>query len=235
MEYLSKVIEYLQNDKKLSTRIFIGVFVLTLASAVYFYSQVERTKKLLTNPSAATKEQVKGVVDRVARLIDVPKNEEPTVATISDISKLKDQPFFTKAENGDKVIIYSQIGRAILYRPSIDKIIEVAPVTKDDKSFSPAAQQASFKGIRVAIYNGSGKAGLAGSTETKIKAKYPDITIVTKENAVKSDYAENIVIDIKGGKTGQVQALAGLIGGKVGSLPDGELKPDADILIIVAK
>ena len=50
------------------------------------------------------------------------------MATVSDPEKLKDQPFFAKAQKGDKVLIYSNSQKAILYSPTEDKIVEVAPI-----------------------------------------------------------------------------------------------------------
>lgn len=224
------------NVQKYSTIWLAAVVIIAAIVTSYLYVQNERTKKLLANPQEAAKEQSKSIIDKVARIIDVP-NEDPQIATVSDSNKLKNQPFFAKAENGDKVLIYSNTGRAILYRPSTNKIIEVAPINRatGGPNTNGSVTNVSMKDIKVAIYNGSGKAGLAGSTESKLKSKYPEITVVTKENAVKSDYKDNIVVDVKGGKTTQAEAIAGVVGGKVGSIPDGELKPDADILIIVAK
>lgn len=61
-------------------------------------------------------------------IMELPQDEQPTVATVLDKDKLKDQGFFVKAENGDKVVIYSKARKAILYRESAKKIIEVAPI-----------------------------------------------------------------------------------------------------------
>ncbi|PIR80160.1 MAG: hypothetical protein COU25_01495, partial [Candidatus Levybacteria bacterium CG10_big_fil_rev_8_21_14_0_10_35_13] len=61
----------------------------------------------------------------------------PTIATITDKSQLSTQPFFNNAVDGDKVLVYANAKKAILYRPSTDKIIEVAPVNITSPSVSP--------------------------------------------------------------------------------------------------
>ena len=107
----------------------IIVIVLLVVAAVpsyYFYnkynSAVQSTKPSATNSSDTTK-----LIEQVGKLMQLP-NENPTIATVSDITKLKDQPFFARAQNGDKVLIFTQSKEAILYRPSENKIINVAPV-----------------------------------------------------------------------------------------------------------
>jgi hypothetical protein len=68
----------------------------------------------------------------VGLLIVLPKNETPTIATVSDPSVLKNQAFFVDAKKGDKVLIYTNAKKAILYDPVIKKIINVAPVNTGD-------------------------------------------------------------------------------------------------------
>ncbi len=104
------------------------ILVGAIVAAAYFYMQYYQTQQLLKNPTLAAQQQTKELLNRLGMLIDLPKNETPTIATVSDVSKLKDQPFFVKAQNGDKVIIYTNAKKAILYRPSENKIMEVAPV-----------------------------------------------------------------------------------------------------------
>jgi hypothetical protein len=72
----------------------------------------------------------------VYKLIDLPQNETPTIATISDKSGLTNQDFFSTAANGDKILIYAGYKMAILYRPSVNKIIKVAPLVMDTNSNS---------------------------------------------------------------------------------------------------
>jgi len=79
-----------------------------------------------TQNSAAT---VAAIVEKVGRLIELPKGETPTVATVSDPQKLHDQAFFLHAKAGDIVLLYTGAHEAYLYDPVQDKLVEVAPIT----------------------------------------------------------------------------------------------------------
>lgn len=108
--------------------IFIALVVLLVVFAgasVYLYNQFADLK---ANPQRVAEEETAALVSKVARLIVLPEGETPTVATVSDPEKLKDQPFFAKAKVGDKVLIYANSKKAVLYDPSSDIIVEVAPV-----------------------------------------------------------------------------------------------------------
>jgi hypothetical protein len=120
--------------KKMSWRqralwVLVVVLIFTVGLLAYKYDQANKeATRLSANPQEAARKEVQELAEKVGKLMVVPTNETPTLATVSDASKLKNQAFFTKAQNGDKVLIYTQAKRAILYRPSTNKIIEVAPV-----------------------------------------------------------------------------------------------------------
>ena len=117
--------------RKLFILIPIVLLVVAVGFAAYFYHQ----KVELTAKSVDTSEQqVANVITAVGKLIILPENENPTVATVSDPAALKNQPFFADAEMGDKVLIYTKSKEAILYRPSINKIIAVSPLSFDNQS-----------------------------------------------------------------------------------------------------
>ena len=80
------------------------------------------------NSEADQRKDLERTLQRVSRIMVLPANEEPTLATVTDLSKLKDQPFFANAQEGDKVLIYPRSLKAILYSPSKDKVIEVSSV-----------------------------------------------------------------------------------------------------------
>ena len=133
------------------SKIFVIIIVLVLIVGItYFYTQYRNSQKeiekLTKDSDYLASLEVKKIVDTVSKLAVLPDKESPTVATITDIIKLKHQPFFANAKNGDKVIIYSQSKKAILYRPSINKIIDIAPVNlAEQQSQKTATEQAQLQ------------------------------------------------------------------------------------------
>lgn len=100
--------------------------------------------KLNANPQIAVQKQSEILIDKVGALIDLPKNETPTIASVSDATAAKKQSaFFNNAQNGDKVLMYVKAGEAILYRPSTNKIILVAPLTFNNNAASATSSSST--------------------------------------------------------------------------------------------
>lgn len=96
----------------------------------------------LPKGSAQAQVEVETLVAEVSGLIALPTDEKPTVATITDVEKIRTQAFFKNAMNGDKVLIYTNAKKAILYRPTEKKVIEVGAVNINQQpnlSPSPSA------------------------------------------------------------------------------------------------
>lgn len=213
------------------TLILFLLIVITAAAIAFGYYFYAKYQKVLHNPDIVSNQEVSWLTERVGKLMQLPTDETPSTATVLDKDKLKDQAFFKNAENGDKILIYASNKKAILYRPSADKIIEVMPVTIDTNSNAGATTQ----NIKVALLNGSTTDGLTNTAEINIKNKIANVDVVSKDKAAKTDYKNTIVVDLKGDKGDQAKAIADAVGGEIGSLPAGEAKPDVDILVIVAK
>lgn len=81
---------------------------------------------------ASEEAKVRALVEDVSEHMLLPERETPNVATVSDLHALEGQLFFKRAEIGDKVLMYLVSQRAIIYRPSIDRIIEVGPITNSE-------------------------------------------------------------------------------------------------------
>ncbi len=207
------------------------------AAAYHYYTFQQKVKAQIAPPS-----EPKALIEQVGKLMELPLGEEPTIATVSDVQKLKDQPFFTSAQNGDKVLIYQKAKKAILYRPSTQKIVEVGPVNIDpSQTASESAKvsgtpeptkKAAAPSLDVSVYNGTKRAGLTKKAETQLGESYKDAKVVQKTNS-KGDYKETVIIDLSGKNKTQAAAIAKLVGGKVAPFPKGEATPSAEILIIL--
>lgn len=110
-----------------------AIFVLTVLAGFFFwkYMALKDTDK---NTAAAEAQKTSNrIISQVGQLYKLPTGEEPTVAQVQDKNKLSGQTFFAAAENGDYILVYKKSKLAMLYRESIDKLINVGPVTLDDQ------------------------------------------------------------------------------------------------------
>lgn len=114
------------SKKKLPYVIFIGIAILGLFLAGYFYYELRKTRQ---NPQIQSRKEIESIVSKVGKLVVLPKNETPTLATVSDPSVLSGQVFFSNAQVGDKVLIYPESKRAILYNPKLNRVVETAPLS----------------------------------------------------------------------------------------------------------
>lgn len=117
-----------ENHKKYTlVAVSLAVLVVGLGTlAAYFGVQVYSLK---SSSSTSTQYETDKLVADVSKLIVLPTDEEPTIATITDLKPLAGQAFFANAKIGDKVFIYTKAKKAILYSPSTNKIVEVAPLS----------------------------------------------------------------------------------------------------------
>lgn len=119
------------------------IIIAAIAASGYFYQQYRKTQdelaKLKSDPREAARQETQSLVKKAGQLVVLPEGEDPTVATITDIEKLKNQPFFANAKNGDRVLIYTQAKKAYLYDPVANKILNVAPLNIGTPSATPAS------------------------------------------------------------------------------------------------
>lgn len=219
--------------------IVVGVIILMLIPSVYFYSKYKKAQQRLANPAQFATDETKNLVAMVSKLMNLPAEETPTVATVNDKEKLKDQPFFAKSENGDKVLIYTNAKKAILYRPSINKIIDVAPVnigpaaSASAEVNAPSGASPKAVAMKFTILNGTSHVGLTKKYETELKEKVASADVIAKDNAVLKTYEKTLLIDVKGTQKDAATILAKELGIQLSTLPSGEATPSGDYLIIL--
>lgn len=185
---------------------------------------------------------VQQVIQRVGELMVLPEGPV-TMATVTDKTKLDNQKFFKYAEDGDKVLMFAGALKVILYRPAINKIVEVASILPSDQSVSSSANaklvEASAQVVegqmQLALENGTKTTGLTTKFEKSITDKFPNITIKSKEMAANTNYQQTIIVNISGKYAQNINDLADFLEAKVVPLPIGESTPAADALVIFGK
>lgn len=169
-----------------------------------------------SNPEKLQQAQLDETIRAIGKLYSLPKDEKPDIATVKDKEALKKQyPFFDQAENDDVVLIYKDAKLAILYRPSTNKLVKVGPVNIESGS-----------SIRVVGSDTERSAIEKVLTDSKLS--------FTSGGTAKTAISGIIVVDLKGTNAEQAKQLASIVKGSVGTLPEGEDKPnDVDLLILV--
>ena len=219
----------------------VGVLLLAVVAFLVYRYRLKAGINESMNAQAVEK--------RINVFMDLPTDEEPVFATVSDVEKINSQKFFAKAQNGDKVLVYNKNKKAILYRWSTNKLIEVSTLADSVSSKSvdtkvsasqpaaqtrePQTQTVTEAKAKVAVLNGAKIAGLAKKLADSI-ATLPGVEIGTTANS-KGTYQKSLVIDLSGSHSDLAAQIAQTVGGAVGQLPDGEIKPDADLLVIGGK
>lgn len=109
----------------------LAVFLPLLIGAGLIYGIAKYKPEYLGLSKGETNLQTEAdnVANVVGKLMTLPTGERPTVATVTDLEKIKEQNFFKNSEVGDKVLIYTNAKKVILYRPSENKIIDVGVVS----------------------------------------------------------------------------------------------------------
>ncbi len=105
--------------KKYLLILLVALVVVLALLAGYFYRRAT---------SDNSERETKMLVRKVGHHAILPTDETPTIATVSDPAALAGQDFFVGAKVGDKVLIYPQAKRAVLYDPVADRVITISPL-----------------------------------------------------------------------------------------------------------
>jgi len=227
---------HILNIKKNNTPQILFIYLLVLLSialagtAGYFFYKYQKLSQNPVIEQISDQEEEQKLVNNISKLMLLPKEETPTVATVSDIDKLKDQIFFKNATNGNKVLIYPNSKLAIIYDPQANLIVNVGPINFSGQP-TPSAQNP-----QIGLRNGTNIVGLTYKVETVITKSYPNIDVVLKEQDKRTDYVKTIVVVLNEATKDTADKIAKTLNSQIVNLPPGEIKPEGvDILIIVGK
>lgn len=206
----------------------LGVIIVAASVGVSIFA-VKKYQDIKKNPTSAVTETNKTLLDKLGKILQLPTGEEPQIASVSDKTKLANDPFFKDAENGDSLIIYSKARRIIIYRESVNKVINQGPFTINTQGK-----------VKIAILNATTNSGVVDRAKQAITDKLgSDLgTIDTSGIAKNKDYKKNQVIDLTGGKRiAEAKKISDAISGEVKTeVPTGETLPqDTEVLVIVVR
>ena len=189
-------------------------------------------------------DDIVALVAKVSKHIMLPADEEPTIATIVDAAQLsQDQAFYRNVEDGDKVLIYMNAQKALIYRESEDVLINVGPVytnepeeeVLEEEVIEEVIIEQSEEPITIEIRNGSKTAGVAGDLKAKL-LENENYNVIDIGDANNKDYEENLIVDLtEGNKELQLGSLLSDMGvaEALNELPEGVEETEADVLIII--
>lgn len=126
----------------------VGILLLVVLGALGAAYVIRQKPEILglSKGTATAAAEVGKLTTEVGKLIALPTDEKPTVATVTDVDKLKEQAFFKNAANGDKVLIYTNARKAILYRPTEKRIIEVGAININQATPTPTPEEETPEG-----------------------------------------------------------------------------------------
>ncbi len=217
--------------------VMVVLLILSLSAAGYFAYRANHAV-------LSTEEEIAGLVKTIGKTVDLPENEIPTLATVTNKDKLDDQPFFRRVQNGDKILIYPRAGRAVLYRPNIKKVLDMTTVDIEKSSVDGQAIQSVSQGsslvaadhFSVMFYNGTTDPASVYPIIGQVALKFPSFKNDGSQAAVRNNYIGTLVIDLTGANKARADEIAAAIGGTVSAaIPAGEIRPTADVLVIVGK
>lgn len=228
------------------------IFVSALGTAGYFYYQYQQA---LQNPNQQTQQEIQEITQIISQYMELP-DEQANLATVTDKSKFVTQPFFQNAENDDKILIFRDAKRAILYRPSTQKIIDVAPLITDQNNSANTSETSSSSVnlpaepnstssdktgviedqdiVSVAIYNSTDTPEILPSVKWTLVSQLENLDFVLEEKSTYRHYLVTQVINLTDQTLPETQQIADLLNAEITFLPEGETQPEgAEILIII--
>jgi hypothetical protein len=106
------------------------ILIAIIGIGAFAYNRYTKTEGYL---SKKAQKEAKATIDSARELIILPEGE-PSIFVVQDPDLLaSQQAFFKGSVKGDQLLVYPESGKAIIYSPSRNIIVNSGPVTFDDK------------------------------------------------------------------------------------------------------
>ncbi len=173
----------------------------------------------------STEEKNKELVAKVAKLYDLPQDEEPTVILVKDAKNLQTDfekqigEIFKNLENNDYILIYKKAKLGIHYRESSNKIVATTPIS------IPIVTQV------MAATDESSEATVDGLTQL-----FGTQLSIAKKVDKNLEIEKTVVVDVSGSYEEEAKSIAAQLQAEVvASLPpDVRADEGVEIVVLVA-
>lgn len=98
-----------------------AVTAIAIGLGIYFFIQYQQA--MANDPRA----EATRITNHISSVIKLP-DEDPTIATVVDKEKLDNPALSARAEDGDKILIFSESGQLILYRDAEKKVVDLMTI-----------------------------------------------------------------------------------------------------------
>lgn len=210
--------------KYLKKGLLVSAFVVLIIFGAFFCVRYFQVNKKYTELSMTQDQRNQQTINKVSKLMDLPKNEKPTIFEVKEKAKLGNAKvtvaYFQNAQNGDVILAYDKANLSIIYRPGEKRIIK----TDNYTNFYAAANP-----VKIAIIAPTSQ---QQDTENLVYSKVINAEVVSKQ-VPKNGVALSCVADTTGQNAKAAKELADKINLSVCQLPEGETKPSNALLVVL--
>ena len=235
--------------------IFLLIMVGVLGALGFAIATVQSNQSMLTDKLSRIQVQTGSVagaqtsVDMAAlqessrktveSMISVPMSGDiPTFALVDDLTKVSNEPFFRNVQVGDTLFVYPKSKIAILFRPSNQKIINMADISAPAAGAATAQQSApsespapSSRPQKVQMYFSTLDVNAQSAQKVRLQG-LPNITVLGEKTIEPGIVTKSRVINVSGDAT-RAREIANLFDAELGGLPETVSAGDADIVVIL--
>ncbi|EKD22926.1 MAG: hypothetical protein ACD_83C00186G0001 [uncultured bacterium] len=201
------------------------------------YQQAQKQLRLLNDPQAQSElvaKERQELLAKVGQLMVLPEGEEPLILDIQDAEVMaKAQPFFQNTVDGDKVLIYVEAGKSIIYSPSRNIIVNTGALLVSGGALPLDIENP----LQIEIRQG-------GASDERIEAlqaqllQIAGVEILEITKAANQNYQGPIVVALveDEARLEQARIFAANLGVPLTEdLPTAEATSEAEVLVIAGK
>ena len=223
-----------------SNVLLVALLILALAAfawSFFNYQSVKKEVEVLKDPSLAQRlneEQTQELLTKVGKVLVLPQEKNPVVAIINDVELLaSNQDFYKDAHDGDKLIIYQNARKAIIFDEDANKVVNVGPVFYNNADGTAQPPTTQTDRITIDLRNGSAEPNATVPVRDSLTTNYTfNVTRLSK--AANSNYSGITIVDLSEGKASYIEQLQKALGATVvQALPEGEVSASTEVVVIV--